>query len=227
MNKLLVLLSLLISNFTVQAKPYEAEVQLKRFMSMGLDSVLHGVSHQFSACNGFNKTGMLLTQEDDGSVFFTASSKANWHGRGHEPLFPIIGDVFFEVLDEDGTPVSFLNRRGKVKSLTPKSNTFYVVESDYDYEQRKKHGDDCIGEGLEGKFIAEFSFFLNEVKGKFYQVTPKERVMTAQEESSSIEVRYEARVKGLMEFNVKHGNLHRLQRNNHYNNYQNRKYFGR
>ncbi len=217
----------MISTLTAKAKHYEAESQLKEFMSMGLDSILHGESHQFSACNGFNKTGMLLTEEDDGSVFFTASSKANWHGRGHEPLFPIIGDVLFEVLDEDGTPVSFLQRRGKVKSLTPKSNTFYVVESDYDYEQRKKHGDDCIGEGFKGKFIAEFSFFLYKVKGKFYEITPKENVMTAQEVPSNVEVRYEARVKGLMEFNVSHGNLNRLQRHNRYNSYQNRKYFGR
>lgn len=219
MTKLLIFISLILSSLNLSAAQAQPERQLKELMAMGLDSVLFGVSHQFSACNGFNKTGMLLVEDDDGSIFFTASSKANWHGRGHEPLFPIIGDVFFEVLDEDNTPVSFRNRRGNIKSLTAKSNTFYVVESDYDFEQRRKHGEDCIGNGLKGKFIAEFKFYLNEVKGTFYEITPADA-------SSNSEVRYEAKVKGQMEFNVKHGNLHKLQRH-HYNSYQNRKYFGR
>ena len=97
------------------------------------------------------------TYVDDGFVAIFASG-GNKRQHKTNVLFPTVGDVHFSVYKENGAPQSY-SLRGRQYELIERDKVFYVIESDFEYEERIKRTHEL---NKSGRFKMEYP-----VTGKF------------------------------------------------------------
>ncbi|MBC76758.1 MAG: hypothetical protein CME64_12155 [Halobacteriovoraceae bacterium] len=119
---------------------------------------------------------------DDG---YSATFASNGNKLQHKTnvLFPTVGDIYFSVYNEDGTPVSY-KLRGRQFELVEREKIFYIIESDYEYEARLQRIKELNSSGrfrmkypVTGKFMAIGHFEYNgPTKVDFFEITKEELI---------------------------------------------------
>jgi hypothetical protein len=105
-------------------------------------------------------------------VSFAANGNT-WIAKRTHVLYPTNGEVHFSITDEDGNLKEFIDGPyddGEVVKLSERPFTYYIVETDYEYEKRMKRID-ALNEDFKksrryreteypktGKFIARVNF---------------------------------------------------------------------
>lgn len=120
-----------------------------------------------------------------------ASNGNNWTQWRTHVLYPTNGEVHFALRDEDGKPVKFLmgnDGNERVTTFTERPKTYYIVESDFEYERRmvrveklnaefKKHNRTTQYPET-GKFMAIVEFDVNGPRDvDFFEVEYEEEAM--------------------------------------------------
>jgi hypothetical protein len=136
-----IMMAMALSSFTSSAQAVSVErlfkmsingkTQFNGRASSVLDSEMLNI-HTFMT---FRKT---YTGGSGWEVSFASNGNRSVNSRTHV-LYPTNGEVLFELVDNDGEPVEYsMGHDGNEQLVThtKKDKTFYIVESDFEYERR-------------------------------------------------------------------------------------------